>query len=77
MKSTLTLLAGIALLGAGGVAQAASLDLNLGPDAVQFEAAGEVVDGISLGGGVVHSEYREDATVFNAQLMGTNHTRDR
>lgn len=77
MKSTLTLLAGgLALLGTTGLVQAASLDLNLGPDAVQFAAAGEVVDGISLGGGVLHSEYREDATVFHAQLMGANHTRD-
>ncbi len=77
MKLTLTLLAGLTLLGTAGLAQASSsLALNLGPDAVQFEATGEVVDGIGLGGGVVHSEYREDATVFHAQLMGTNHTRD-
>src|SRR5690554_175826 len=77
MKLTLTLLAGLTLLGTAGLVQASSsLDLNLGPDAVQFEATGEVVDGIGLGGGVVHSEYREDATVFHAQLMGTNHTRD-
>ncbi|WP_254276174.1 YfaZ family outer membrane protein [Halomonas sp. 3H] len=80
MKSILTALAGTALLtlaGLAGLAQAGSLDLNLGPDAVQFEAAGEVTDGIRLGGGVVDSEYREDATVFHAQLMGTQHTRER
>ena len=79
MKSTLMLLAGgLALLGAAAQVQASSsLDLNLGPDAVQFAAAGEVVDGISLGGGVLHSEYREDATVFHAQLMGASHTRER
>lgn len=67
-------LIGLALLvGASGV-QASELDLNLGADAVQFEAAGELVEGIRLGGGVMDSDYREDATVFHAQLMGSQHT---
>ncbi len=77
MKARLTLLIGLLLLGAAGLAQASSLELNLGPDAVQFEAAGELVGGIELGGGVVDSDYREDASVFHAQLMGTRHTDDR
>ena len=74
MKSIKTLLAGLVLLGGAGLAQAASLDLNLGSDAVQFEAAGELVEGIQLGGGVVDSDYREDATVYHAQLMGSQPT---
>src|SRR5690554_7423324 len=42
MKLTLTLLAGLTLLGTAGLVQASSsLDLNLGPDAVQFEATGD------------------------------------
>jgi len=74
MRSRQTLLASLLLLGSAGIAQAASLDLNLGSDAVQFEAAGELVEGIQLGGGVVDSDYREDATVYHAQLMGSQHT---
>lgn len=76
MKSIFAAVIGAAVLGISGLAQAGSLDLNLGPDAVQFEAAGEVTNGIRLGGGVIHSEYREDATVYHAQLMGGEHTRD-
>lgn len=75
MNVKVTAFAGMVLLGSAGLAQAGNLDLNLGPDAVQFEAAGEVVEGIHLGGGVVHSEYRDDATVFHAQLLGVNQTR--
>ncbi|MFP4138278.1 MAG: YfaZ family outer membrane protein [Halomonas sp.] len=66
-------LAGLALLGGVAGVQASELDLNLGTDAIQFEAAAELVDGIRLGGGVVDSDYREDATVFHAQLMGSQH----
>lgn len=74
MRSIQMLLASLVLLGGAGTAQAASLDLNLGSDAVQFEAAGELVEGIRLGGGVTDSDYREDATVYHAQLMGSQHT---
>lgn len=73
MRTRQTLLACLLLMGAG-TAQAASLDLNLGEDAVQFEAAGEVVEGVQLGGGVLDSDYRKDATVYHAQLMGSQHT---
>ncbi|MDR5861818.1 YfaZ family outer membrane protein [Halomonas campisalis] len=70
-------IAGAALLSAGAAQAVGSLDLNLGPHAVQFEAQGEVTQGIALGGGVLHSEYRRDATVFHAQLMGVQHGRER
>ncbi|TFH87440.1 hypothetical protein EQG41_04955 [Billgrantia azerbaijanica] len=62
-------LLGAALL-AAPLTQAGSLDLNLGPDAVQFEAGGEVTSGVALGGGVLYSDYRDDATVYHAQLLG-------
>ncbi|WP_245598334.1 YfaZ family outer membrane protein [Halomonas halodenitrificans] len=74
MRSRQTLLACLVLIASFGAVQAASLDLNLGSDAVQFEAAGELVKGIQLGGGVTNSDYREDATVYHAQLMGSQHT---
>jgi hypothetical protein len=70
------LAAGI-LFAATGAHAAGSLDLNLGPDAVQFEAAGEIAHGVALGGGVLHSEYRRDATIYHAQLLGTQRTRER
>jgi hypothetical protein len=69
-------LAGGILLAATGAHATGSLDLNLSRDAVQFEAAGDVVDGIALGGGVIDSDYRRDATVFHAQLMGVQHSRE-
>ncbi|QOR40616.1 hypothetical protein HNO52_20365 [Billgrantia diversa] len=72
-----TLVSGI-VLAAGGAHAAGSLDLNLGADAVQFEAAAEITQGVALGGGVINSEYREDATIYHAQLLGVqrNHDRD-
>ncbi|MBA2777783.1 YfaZ family outer membrane protein [Billgrantia kenyensis] len=70
------LAAGI-LFAATGAHAAGSLDLNLGPDAVQFEAAGEIAHGVALGGGVLHSDYRRDATIYHAQLLGTQRTRER
>lgn len=76
MKPIFAAVIGAAGLALSGLVQASSLDLNLGSDAVQFEAAGEVANGVRLGGGVLHSEYREDATVYHAQLMGGEHTRD-
>lgn len=69
-------LAGGALLAAAG-AHASSLDLNLGPDAVQFEAAGTITHGVALGGGVLHSDYREDTTIYHAQLLGVQRNRER
>jgi len=65
--------AGGALLFAMGAQAANGLDLNLGADAVQFEATGEITHGIALGGGVIHSDYREDATIYHAQLLGVQH----
>ncbi|OUE44431.1 hypothetical protein BZY95_06100 [Billgrantia desiderata SP1] len=62
---------------ATGAHAAGSLDLNLGPDAVQFDAAGEIAHGVMLGGGVLHSDYREDATIYHAQLLGAQRTRER
>ncbi|NIC05324.1 YfaZ family outer membrane protein [Billgrantia bachuensis] len=71
-----TLVSGI-VLAASGAHAAGSLDLNLGADAVQFEAAGEITQGVALGGGVINSEYREDATIYHAQLLGVQRNRDR
>ncbi|KAA0010746.1 hypothetical protein F0A17_16130 [Billgrantia pellis] len=70
------LAAGI-LFAATGAHAAGSLDLNLGADAVQFEAAGELTQGVALGGGVTQSEYREDASIYHAQLLGVQRTRER
>ncbi|TDB01226.1 YfaZ family outer membrane protein [Halomonas marinisediminis] len=77
MTSNSWRLVGLVLLGYVGCAGASELDLNLGADAVQFEAAGEIVEGIRLGGGVLDSDYRQDATIYHAQLMGTQHTSQR
>ncbi|MHC4048152.1 hypothetical protein, partial [Bradyrhizobium sp. 23AC] len=65
MKVISTLVAAGALALAGtSLCQAASLDLNLSGDAVQFEANVEVASGIQLGAGVLDSDYRGDATVW-------------
>ncbi|MCH4563255.1 MULTISPECIES: YfaZ family outer membrane protein [Halomonas] len=78
MRRAITIIAGAALLGTAALAQAqtASLDLNLSQDAVQFEATGELVDGIALGGGVIDSDDRGDATAFHAQLLGVERNAD-
>ncbi|MFY0989043.1 YfaZ family outer membrane protein [Halomonas sp. C05BenzN] len=78
MRLTIIALAGALLLGSATLAQAqsSSLDLNLSQDAVQFEAAGELTHGIVLGGGVIDSDYRHDATAFHAQLLGVERTND-
>ncbi|MBW6392998.1 MULTISPECIES: YfaZ family outer membrane protein [Halomonadaceae] len=68
---------GGALFVAAGAHAAGSLDLNLGADAMQFEAAAEITQGVALGGGVINSEYREDATIYHAQLLGVQRNRER
>jgi hypothetical protein len=65
------------LFTAAGAHAAGGLDLNLGADAVQFEAAGEITQGVALGGGVINSEYREDATLYHAQLLSVQRNRER
>lgn len=65
------------LFTAAGAHAAGGLDLNLGTDAVQFEAASEITQGVAVGGGVLHSEYREDATIYHAQLLGVQRNRER
>ncbi|WP_043531136.1 YfaZ family outer membrane protein [Litchfieldella xinjiangensis] len=55
---------------------ASSLDLNLSSDAIGFEAAGEIAPGIALGGGILRSEYREDATMGHIQLLGVERNGD-
>ncbi len=69
--------AGALLATTGAHAASSSLDLNLGPDAVQFEANGGLAQGVVLGGGVLHSDYRDDATIYHAQLLGVQRNRDR
>lgn len=78
MRRVIITIVGAMLLGAVSLSQAqtANLDLNLGQDAVQFEAAGELTDGISLGGGVIDSDDRGDATAFHAQLLGVERNAD-
>ncbi|EWH02771.1 YfaZ family outer membrane protein [Halomonas sp. BC04] len=73
----LATLAGALLATTGAHAASSSLDLNLGPDAVQFEANGGLAHGVVLGGGVLHSDYRDDATIYHAQLLGVQRNRDR
>lgn len=68
--------AGALVLAAGSLCQAASLDLNLSGDAVQFETNVEVTPGIQLGAGVLDSDYRGDATAWHGQLLGVERSRD-
>ncbi|WP_069384985.1 YfaZ family outer membrane protein [Halomonas caseinilytica] len=77
MKAILPLwvVGALALVGSS-LCQAASLDLNLSGDAVQFEAVADVAPGIQLGGGVLDSDYRDDATVWHGQLLGVERTRN-
>ncbi|MBF8223210.1 YfaZ family outer membrane protein [Halomonas sp. 328] len=72
---TLVAAGALALVGTS-LCHAASLDLNLSGDAVQFEANVEVASGIQLGAGVLDSDYRGDATVWHGQLLGVERTRD-
>ncbi|APX94748.1 hypothetical protein BWR19_18490 [Halomonas sp. 1513] len=77
MKHTLSALTAATLMLAASVATAASsLDLNLSGDAVQFDAAGEIAPGIALGGGILHSGYRDDATQGHIQLLGVDRNSD-
>lgn len=69
-RSCIAMLSGTLLLAMAVNSQAASLDLNLSGDAVQFEANGEITQGIALGGGILHSDYRDDATQGHIQLLG-------
>lgn len=78
MRRVIITIVGAMLLGAVSLSQAqtANLDLNLSQDAVQFEAAGELTDGIALGGGVIDSDDHGDATAFHAQLLGVERNAD-
>lgn len=67
MKAIMTLCVGIALLGMAGPGLAGELDLDLGPDAVPFEAGDELAP----------SEYREEASVYHAQLLGMQRRSER
>ncbi len=74
MRSIQTLLAGLVLLGSAGPPRPPAWTSTWGRMRYSSRRPAELVEGIQLGGGVVDSEYREDATVYHAQLMGSQHT---
>ncbi|MDP3535853.1 YfaZ family outer membrane protein [Halomonas sp. M1] len=69
------LLVGVTALWAASTAQAGSFDLNLGNNAIELNLAAPVANGIAIGAGVLHSEYREDATMLHGQIMGVERNR--
>lgn len=75
MPRWISLLFGSAALWAASAAQAGNFDLNLGNNAVALNIAAPVAQGVAVGGGILHSEYREDATALHGQIMGVERNR--
>lgn len=76
-KRSLTLTSTMLLALGAATAQATTLELNLGEDAAQFEAAGNLTSNVELGGGFLSSDDRDaDVLAGHVQLMGVERTRD-